>query len=138
MVAELSRDGRYLGLYIGHGWGKKTEVYVKDLAEQTAPSRPIVNDIDAEFTPEFAGDRMFAKTNWKAPNGRIFAIDLAKPARANWREVVPESKSVIAELFRHRRAARCELSGEREFAREDSRRVGKSTLRNIRFPRWVP
>ena len=94
VVAEVSLDGRYLGLYIGHGPGKKTEVYVKDL-QANGPITTIVNDIDAEFTPEFAGDRMFAETNWKAPNGRIFAIDLAKPARANWREVVPESKSVI-------------------------------------------
>jgi prolyl oligopeptidase len=94
VVAEVSVDGRYLGLYIGHGPGKKTEVYVKDL-QANGPITAIVNDIDAEFTPEFAGDRLFAETNWKAPNGRIFAIDLAKPSRANWREVVPESKSVI-------------------------------------------
>ena len=94
VVAEVSLDGRYLGLYIGHGPGKKTEVYVKDL-QVNGPITTIVNDVDAEFTPEFAGDRLFAETNWKAPNGRIFAIDLAKPARANWREVVPESKSVI-------------------------------------------
>jgi prolyl oligopeptidase len=94
VVAEVSLDGRYLGLYIGHGPGKKTEVYVKDL-QANGPITTIVNDVDAEFTPEFAGDRLFAETNWKAPNGRIFAIDLAKPARANWREVVPESKSVM-------------------------------------------
>jgi prolyl oligopeptidase len=94
VVAEVSLDGRYLGLYIGHGPGKKTEVYVKDL-QANGPVMTVVNDVEAEFTPVFAGNRMFAETNWNAPNGRIFAIDLAKPARANWREVVPESKSVI-------------------------------------------
>ena len=94
VAMDISRSGRYLGLYIGHGWGKKTEVYVKDL-RANGPIATVVNDIDADFTCEFAGDRMYAQTNWNAPNGRIFAIDLAQPARANWREIVPEAKSVI-------------------------------------------
>jgi prolyl oligopeptidase len=94
VVADVSHDGRYLGLYIGHGPGKKTEIFVKDL-QANGPIATIVNDIDAEFTCEFAGGQMFAETNWNAPNGRILAIDLANPGRANWREVVPESKSVI-------------------------------------------
>jgi len=93
-IADLSRDGRYLGLHISHGWGKKAEVYFKDL-KANGPIVTVVNDVDAEFDEEFAGNRMFVKTNWKAPNGRIFAIDLAKPARDNWREVVPEGKWVI-------------------------------------------
>jgi len=94
VVAEVSLDGRYLGFYIGHGPGKKTEVYVKDL-QANGPVMTVVSDVEAEFTPEFAGNTMFAETNWNAPNGRIFAIDLAKPARVNWREVVSESNSVI-------------------------------------------
>lgn len=92
--ADLSRDGRYLGLDISHGWGKKTEVYFKDL-KLNGPIVTVVNDVDAEFDSEFAGDRMFVRTNWNAPNGRIFAIDLAKPARANWHDVVTEGKWVI-------------------------------------------
>jgi prolyl oligopeptidase len=92
--ADVSRDGRYLGLYVSHGWGKKTEVYFRDLREN-GPIVPVATDIEAEFNCEFAGGQMFAETNWNAPNGRIFAIDLSNPARANWREVVPESSSVI-------------------------------------------
>jgi prolyl oligopeptidase len=91
---NLSRDGRYLGLYISHGWGKKTEVYVRDL-RNNGPIVPVVNDVDAEFQPAFAGGHMYLQTNWNAPNGRIFAVDLANPARANWREVVPETNSAI-------------------------------------------
>ena len=91
---DLSRDGRYLGLYISHGWGKKTEVYVRDL-KNNGPIVPIVTDVDAEFDPAFAGGRLYLKTNWNAPNGRIFRVDLANPARANWREVVPEGNSAI-------------------------------------------
>lgn len=91
---DLSRDGRYLGLYISHGWGKKAEIYVQDL-KSGGPIVTVVNDVDADFNPTFAGGRLYMQTNWNAPNGRIFAVDLADPARDKWREVVPEGKSVI-------------------------------------------
>lgn len=94
VACDLSRDGRYLGLSISHGWGKKAEIYVQD-RNNGGPVTTIVNDIDADFTPAFAGHRLYMQTNWNAPNGRIFAVDLADPARDKWREVVPEGKSVI-------------------------------------------
>ncbi len=94
---DLSRDGRYLGLSISHGWGKKTEVYLQDL-KNGGPIVTVVNDLDAEFNTVFAGGRMYAKTNWNAPNGRIVEIDLAHPSRANWKEVVPEAKSAIVDF----------------------------------------
>jgi prolyl oligopeptidase len=91
---DLSRDGQYLGLYISHGWGKKTEVYLQDLKNR-GPIVTVVNDVDAEFSPVFAGGRMYVKTNWNAPNGRIVEVDPAHPARAHWKEVVPEAKSAL-------------------------------------------
>lgn len=95
IVASLSRDGRYLGLIVLHGSaGKKTEIWYQDLAGG-GPVKPLVNDVDARFEPELAGGTMFISTNWKAPNGRVLAVDLKNPARDQWREVVPESKSAI-------------------------------------------
>lgn len=92
--ANLSRDGKYLGLNITHGWGKKTELYFKNLKDN-GPIVPLVNDLDADFSGEFAGDRMYLETNWNAPNRRILMVDLTNPARDHWREVVPEGTSVI-------------------------------------------
>src|SRR5579872_6770324 len=94
VACDLSRDGRYLGLYISHGWGKKAEIYMLDRASG-GPVTTIVNDIDADFNPLFGGGRLYMQTNWNAPNGRILAVDLANPARDKWKEVVPEAKSVI-------------------------------------------
>ena len=94
VACDLSRDGRYLGLYISHGWGKKAEIYVQD-RKGGGPIVPVVNDIDADFNPSFGGHWLYMQTNWNAPNGRILAVDLEHPARDQWREVVPEGKSVI-------------------------------------------
>lgn len=94
VLATVSEDGRYLALYISHGWGKKTEVYVQNLETQ-GPIATVVNDIDADFFGEIAGDQLFLATNWKAPNSRILAVDLKNPERKNWREIVPEASSVL-------------------------------------------
>jgi prolyl oligopeptidase len=41
------------------------------------------------------GGVFYFKTDLDAPRGKIIAIDSANPARANWREIVPESSDVI-------------------------------------------
>ncbi|MCS6804891.1 MAG: prolyl oligopeptidase family serine peptidase [Acidobacteriota bacterium] len=93
--AGLSENGRYLTITVSHGAaGDKTEVYVQNIAKQT-PIVPIVNDLNARFTGRVAGDTLFLQTNWQAPNGRLFAVDLQNPTRDRWREIVPTSDAVM-------------------------------------------
>jgi prolyl oligopeptidase len=92
---SLSEDGRYALFGVSLGVPpKKVELYVQDVAGGGAP-RMIVNDIEADFRPDFAGDFLFLQTNWKAPNWRILRVDLKNPVRANWKEVVPEAPQPI-------------------------------------------
>jgi prolyl oligopeptidase len=99
LSTSLSYDGRYLLFLVSHGVGgdAKTEVYFQDL-ESGGPIVTVVNDIDAKFRPQIGGDRLFLRTDWKAPNWRVFSVDLRNPARGNWREVVPEGKAPIEYL----------------------------------------
>jgi prolyl oligopeptidase len=95
IVVDLTPDGRYLVIVVYHGSAaKKTEVYYQNLAEG-GPIRTLVNDLDARFDPEIAGDTMYLRTNWKAPRYRLLAVDLRDPARDRWREIIPESEVVI-------------------------------------------
>lgn len=95
ILATLSEDGRYLLIHVLHGSAAtKTEIYVQDLVKH-GPITPIVNDLEARFEGQIGGDRLFLHTNWKAPKGRILAVDLENPARQHWREVVPESDFAI-------------------------------------------
>ena len=90
--------GRYLVAVVFHGSAaKRTEVYFQDLASG-GPMRPIVNDIEARFFPAIGGERMYLRTDWKAPRGRILAVDLKDPSREKWREVVPEGKGSLQGL----------------------------------------
>jgi len=79
----LSDDNRYLLLNVWHGSAAtKTEVYVRDLAAG-GPIVPIVNDLEARFSPNIARDTLYLQTNWQAPNGRVLAVDLKNPAGTN-------------------------------------------------------
>ena len=73
---------------------KKTEIYIQDVASG-GPPVTIVNDVEADFRPETGGDTLYLQTNWKAPNWRVIAVDLRKPARENWKEIVPEGQQAI-------------------------------------------
>ncbi len=93
--AGITEDGRYLAIVVFHGSaGQKSEVYYKDL-EEDGPIVPLVNDIDARFTPHYAEGKVFMETNWKAPRGRIMVIDMDHPEKENWKEIIPESDNVI-------------------------------------------
>jgi prolyl oligopeptidase len=88
---NLSEDGRYLLFAVHHGSAaRKTELYFMDL-QASDGIETIVNDIDASFTGTMGGGTFFMQTDWKAPNGRILAVDLENPGREMWREIVPES-----------------------------------------------
>ncbi len=92
---DISDNGRWLWLYVFYGSsGKKTEIYIQDL-EKKGPIVPLVNDIDARFYGTDAGDRVYLRTDWDAPNYRILVADLQNPARENWQEVIPTSEAVI-------------------------------------------
>jgi prolyl oligopeptidase len=93
--AVLSENQRHLLITVHHGSAaRKTEIYHQDLSNGGAIT-PIVNDVEARFTGEFAGDRLFLDTNWEAPNGRILEVDPREPARDHWREIIPTGKAVI-------------------------------------------
>jgi prolyl oligopeptidase len=93
--SNLSDDGRYLTIQVSYGAAaKKTEIYLKDLTND-GPVRTVVNDLDARSYADVAGDTLVIQTNWDAPNDRVMVVSAASPARANWRELVPENKSAV-------------------------------------------
>lgn len=93
--SDISLNGRWLTWLVATGsTGEKTEVFLQDLSTGKPP-KAIISGLDSRFETQIAGDRLYALTNWKAPNSRILMIDLKNPAQANWKEVVPERKSVL-------------------------------------------
>lgn len=93
--AALSDDRRYLFCLVVHGAAAdQTELFYRKV-NSDGPLVRLVTGIPARFLPVFGDDTVFLQTNWKAPNGRILAVDLKNPAMEHWREVVPEDKQAI-------------------------------------------
>ncbi|MEW5925205.1 MAG: hypothetical protein AB1746_14570, partial [Candidatus Zixiibacteriota bacterium] len=91
---QVSPNGRYLIITIYHGSAGSNEYFYRDLAGGDEII-PLTEGIEAFFEDRMAGNIMLLKTNWKAPNGRILAVDLQNPARENWREIIPENDAAM-------------------------------------------
>jgi prolyl oligopeptidase len=91
----VTRDGHYLQITVEHGSSEDdTEIYVQDLVTK-GPLVTIVKGVHSGFNGRIAGDKMFVRTNWKAPKWRVMEVDLKNPAMEKWHEVVPESDAVL-------------------------------------------
>jgi len=97
----VTDDGRYLLIYGSEGTDSRNRLYYVDLKDPQHPdlSGPVVKLID-ELEAEYAvlgnqGSVLFVRTDLEAPRKRIIAIDLAQPAKANRRVLVPEAPDVI-------------------------------------------
>jgi len=93
----VTDDGRYLLIFIQTGdFGKNLLAY-QDLHAKPPKTVDLIHDLTAAYAPlGNHGTVFYFQTTDHAANGRIIAIDVGKPARENWREVVPEQKDAIA------------------------------------------
>jgi prolyl oligopeptidase len=97
---HITRDGRFLFLVVSHGW-TSTSVWFRDLGMTRAGDAwtPLAVGIKAHFNPDSFGGTLLVQTDDGAPKGRIFAVDPAKPARAAWKEIVPERRDATLQSF---------------------------------------
>jgi len=92
--AQVSDDGRYVFLTTYRGSDNNNQLHFIDLGSPGSPKvtatiRPVVESIDAEFTPiGNYGSRVYLRSDQDAPNRRVIAIDLEQPESR--KVVVPE------------------------------------------------
>jgi len=95
LAGQLSKDGRFLFVYVQRGWNEN-DVWVKELAKDQA-FRRFVKGVDATYTVEAVGDRFFVTTDEGAPRRRVLVADSKDISREKWTEVVPEDKDATIE-----------------------------------------
>lgn len=89
---DVTEDGRYLIVGIRQGTDTRNRVYYQELAGPRGAVIPLLDDFDASY--EFIGNEgpvLYFLTDLEAPRSRVIAIDITKPARPNWREIVPQA-----------------------------------------------
>lgn len=85
---QLSRDGRFLFVYVFHGWNE-SDIWFKEVGKDE-DFRLLIDGDNATYEVEPHGDDFYVLTNEGAPRKRIFRVSAANPARENWQEIVPE------------------------------------------------
>lgn len=94
--AYATDDGNYLVIYVRSGAGGKNAVFFKELGKEGAEVVELLPDFDARYSVVGnEGSLLWIRTDLDAPRGRLIAIDLEKPAKENWKTLIPESKDTL-------------------------------------------
>ena len=99
--AEVSDDGRFLVVSIHEGTSQENRIHILDLGDPGAPrldgdAAPLLDAGDASWV--FLGNdgaRFYFLTDHDAPRYRVVAVNVTRPAPANWLGVVPETEQTL-------------------------------------------
>jgi prolyl oligopeptidase len=94
--SAVTEDGRYLILRVSRGTERKNLLFYKDLKDPKAKVVELLREFDATYA--FIGNegpRFYLRTDLDAPLGRVVAIDVRKPERGQWKELIPEAPETL-------------------------------------------
>ncbi len=95
----VTDDGRYLVIAASQGSARKNRVLYQDLRSPGAPVVELLMEFDAEYSfIDNDGPRFWFKTDLGAPRGRVIAIDITRPERSQWKEIIPEAKDALVSV----------------------------------------
>ncbi len=92
----VTEDGRYLVINVHKGSERKNQIFYKDLQSPNGEVVELITGFDAQYN--FAGNEgplFWFSTDQDAPRSRVIAVDLRRPDRANWKDVIPEAKETL-------------------------------------------
>ncbi|HKP94429.1 MAG TPA: prolyl oligopeptidase family serine peptidase [Fibrobacteria bacterium] len=93
---EVSEDGNTLIVSVWKGTDPMNLVFWKDLRDAGSPVRELVPEFRAKFAHiGDSGRTLWFLTDLESPRGRLLAIDLDRPAEADWEELVPQSEETL-------------------------------------------
>lgn len=93
---QVTEDGRYLVITVWQGTQRENGIFYRDLHLPDAPVVELLNTFDARYGFIGSDGRTFYfQTDLDAPRERVIAIDLDRPERAHWREIVAESDDTL-------------------------------------------
>ncbi|MCC6425278.1 MAG: S9 family peptidase [Phycisphaerales bacterium] len=92
----VTEDGKYLIISANAGDTVNDALFYKDLTKPNSPVVELFNKFDAKYSFVGNDDGVFyIQSDLEAPRGRIWAIDTAKPDRANWKELIPQATNAL-------------------------------------------
>jgi prolyl oligopeptidase len=94
--AYLTEDERFLVINASTST-TGNELYVQDLNDPKGKIVTVVDNFDKDhYVVDNDGTRLIIQTNLNAPNNRLVEVDFAKPTPENWKDLIPETESVLS------------------------------------------
>jgi prolyl oligopeptidase len=92
----VTDDGRYLVITATEGTDPRNRVLYKDLSQPGTKVVELLMDFDADYTfLDNDGSVFWFRTDLDAPRARVVAIDVTRPDRSSWREVIPQQDDTL-------------------------------------------
>ncbi|UCF39344.1 MAG: S9 family peptidase [Acidobacteriota bacterium] len=94
--ASTTDDGRYLLLSVRPGSASANGVFYRDLQNPDSGFVELLNDFDARYLYiGNQGTRFWFQTDSDAPLSRVVEIDITRPAREDWKVLIPEAEQTL-------------------------------------------
>lgn len=94
--AQVSEDSRYL-LVSASVSTSGNRAYLKDLTQADGQWKTVKDDIEGDlYMLTSEGEKLWLVTNYKAPNGKIVAVNANEPNIENWQEIISETENVLS------------------------------------------
>ncbi|MBS1149235.1 MAG: peptidase [Myxococcaceae bacterium] len=93
----VTRDGKYLFVYVSRGWNENDIYFKRLLPKADKDWTLLIKGVDAKYSVDVWKDVFYVTTDEGAPNKRVFKVDPKKPARADWKVLIAEDKELAVE-----------------------------------------
>jgi prolyl oligopeptidase len=101
---EVSEDGQYLIIAISQGTDVRNRLFYKSLKHADGTLAGIKENKVVELIPDLEanynfiandGPVFYMLTDLKAPKSKLIAIDTTRPAKDNWKTIIPETQDTL-------------------------------------------
>ncbi len=93
--ASLTDDEQFLFISIAETTSGNG-LLMKDLSKSESDFTELAAGFDNDYSVvDHVNGKLYILTNWKAPKSRLLEVDVTKPARENWKEIIPEMTNVL-------------------------------------------
>ncbi|MFW6296776.1 MAG: prolyl oligopeptidase family serine peptidase [Halothece sp.] len=93
---NVTEDGRYLIISVWRGTDPKNLVFYKDLQDPNGEVIELISEFEANYNFIDNDDTVFwFRTDLNAPRGRVMAIAIDSPDKANWQEIIPQRMETL-------------------------------------------
>jgi len=96
---NVTEDNHYLIIHIWQGTSPKNRVFYQDLQTPDSKVVELLKEGDAAYhLVGNVGSLFYFQTDLDTPRGRLIAIDITKPERSNWQEIIPQTTDTLRSL----------------------------------------